>query len=63
METIAIYESGKSEKVIKFIELSVKNLSEHCSVKYSKRIIYASENGSLWGVHVTGSGRYRAIFI
>ena len=63
METIPIYESGESDKVIRFIDLSVEKLSEHCSKQYAKRIIHASENGYLWGVHITKSGKHRAIFV
>jgi flavoprotein len=63
MEKIPIYESKKSDKIIKFIDLSVEKLSDHCSVKYAKKIVRAHENGYLWGVHITKMGTYRAIFI
>ena len=63
METIPIYESGTSDKVIRFIDLSDEKLSGHCSKQYAKRIIHAKDNGLLWGVHVTKSGKYRAIFV
>ena len=63
METIAIHQSKQTAVVSKFIDLSVKSLAQYCSVKYAKRIISAYDNGSLWGVYFTPSGKIRAAFI
>lgn len=62
-EKIAIYEDRKSEKVVKWLPLTVEALSEYCSKKYARTIICEHENGSVWGVHFTPSGQIRAIFI
>ena len=61
METIAIHESKKSDKVVKFV--AENELSEHCSKKYADRILSAKENGQLWGCYLTSSGKLRATFI
>lgn len=63
METVAIHKSKNSEVVVKFIELSVDKLSQYCSEKYALSIIESHENGSLWGIYLTKSGRIRATFI
>jgi hypothetical protein len=63
MENFAVCSSKNSEQVVKFIELTIKKLSEYCSIKYAKTIIVAYENGSLWGLHFTKSNKIRAIFI
>ena len=62
-EQIAIYESKNSEKVVKFIPLTVESLSAHCSRSYARKIIRERENGCVWGVHFTKSGSIMAIFI
>ena len=49
--TIAIYESKTADKVIAFIKESVLN----------KRTIEAINNGELWGIHKTRTGRLRAV--
>jgi len=61
-ETIAIHESAHSEKVVKFIELSIESLTKHCSKQYAERIMFSQNNGYLYGVHLTKSGRYKASF-
>jgi len=63
MENLAICQSKKSDTVVKFIELSVESLSQYCSKKYAKSIISSYENGGLWGIYFTKSGRIRATFI
>ena len=62
-EQIAIYESKNSEKVAKFIPLTVKSLSEYCSRSYARKIIREHENSCIWGIHFTKGGSIRAIFI
>jgi flavoprotein len=61
--SIAIHESKDSEKVVRFLNLNVESLSEFCSVNYAKSIIAAQDNGSVYGVYFTASGRIRANFI
>lgn len=66
--TLAILQSKNSEKVVKFIGAErgrglYVELIQLCSDKYAKRIIRAIENGTLWGVYFTKSGRIRATFI
>jgi hypothetical protein len=63
METLAVHQSKNSDTVVKFIDLSVEKLSEYCSEKYAKSIIASHENGGLWGIYFTKSGRIRATFI
>lgn len=63
METIAIHQSRKSDKVIEFIELSVEKLSLRCSKEYARQIIRHHENGGLWGLYLTKAGRVKATFI
>jgi len=62
-EKIAIHESKNSDKVIKFIPLTVESLSEYCSKKYARTIIHEHENGSVWGLYFTPSGKIKAMFI
>jgi len=61
--SIAVCESKNSEKVSRFIDLTVEEISQYCSKRYAKQIIEAQENGSVWGVYFTPSGRIRATFI
>ena len=63
METIAVYSNKHSEKCVKFIELSIKELSKYCSKRYADRIIKEQNNGNLYGVYFTESGRIKATFI
>ena len=39
IERIAICESKNSEKVVRFLELTIESLSKYCSKKYAKQII------------------------
>jgi hypothetical protein len=63
METLAIHQQKNSDIVVRFIELSVDKLSQYCSKRYAKLIIECHNNGSLWGVYFTKSGRIKATFI
>jgi hypothetical protein len=59
---LAIYEAKNSDKTVRFISLTIDSLTEYCSKKYAKKIIEAHENGQLWGVCLTKSGRIKASF-
>ena len=61
METIAIHESKKSDRVVRFLQVS--ELEKHCSKQYAKRILSARESGQLWGCYFTHSGKLKATFI
>ena len=62
-DSIAIYESKDSEKVVNTIDLTIENLSHYCSEKYAKRIISAHNSSMIWGVYWTPSGRIKATFL
>jgi hypothetical protein len=55
-----IHENKTSEKAARF--LSSTELADYCSKQYAKKIIQAKENGELWGVYFTKSGRIKATF-
>ncbi len=66
--SLAIYESKKSEKAVKFINATsefdfIEQLNVYCSNKYSKRIYKAMANNLLNGIHFTYKGKIRATFI
>ena len=61
MITLAIHENKNSDKVVKFA--TIEELQELTSKTYSKRIIDALENGYLYGLHLTKTGKIRATFI
>lgn len=61
MDTIAIFESKKSEKVVKFA--TPLDMLKYCSQKQVDKILKAHENNMLWGVHFTKSGKIRATYI
>jgi hypothetical protein len=63
MKSIAVHQSKHSERVMGFIELSIEKLAPYCSKKYAKLIIAASENGNLYGLHLTKLSKIRAIFV
>ena len=60
--TLGVCESKTSDKVVKFVALSAWDLTNYCSLKYAKRIIEAHDNGQLWGVYFTKTGRIKATF-
>lgn len=60
METsIAIHESRKSDKVIKFVH-SVSELLQFCSEKQAINLFDAAESGRLYGAYFTKSGKVKA---
>lgn len=59
---IPVCESKNSEKVIRFVSLTVDALTEYCSKKYAKKIIQAYMNNQFWGAHFTKSGRLKVTF-
>ena len=66
--TLAIHESKNSNKVVRFLSAEqpsglLYQLLEFTSKQYSKRIIKAIENNTLYSVYFTKSGRLRATFI
>jgi hypothetical protein len=63
IEIYAVCSSKKSEQVVKFIKLSIDELSRYCSKRYAKSIISCYENGGLWGLYFTETGKLRATFI
>jgi len=67
MEKLAIHESKNSDKVVKFLtaetELALYNkLLELVSKKTAEKIIKGIENGSLFGVYYTKTGKIRAAY-
>ena len=61
MTTLAIHENKNSDKVVKFA--TIEQLAKLTSKQYLKRIINALENGSLYGLHLTKTGKIKATFI
>lgn len=61
MEKLAIHENKQSERVVKFV--TIEELQELTSKKYSKRILHALKNGYLHGMYFTKTGEIRATFI
>jgi hypothetical protein len=61
MNTIAIYESKKSEKIVKFV--TAEQLLELTNKRYAKKLIEALENNLLYGTYITKTGRLKATFI
>ena len=61
-QTIAIYESKKSDKVIQFCT-GVYQLLEFCSERQAKKIQYAANNGKLLGVWFTPKSNVRASYL
>lgn len=61
--SISITENKNSEKVVKFIPATIEALSQYCSERYAKEILDCMEQGSLWGLYFTNSGRIKANFI
>ena len=61
MTTLAIYENKSSERVVRFV--TIEQLQELTSKKYLKRIVNAYENGTLYGLHLTKTGKIKATFI
>ena len=59
--TLPIFESKTSDKTIRFV--SFDNLTEYCSPAYARKIIAAQQNGQLWGLYLTKTGRIKATFI
>ena len=60
-ETIALHEGKNSDKVVKFISLNED--PKECSKTYWNAIKQAYNNGSLWGLYLTKTGRIKAQFI
>ena len=60
--TIAIHESKNLEKVVKFVS-SIQKLEEYTSHKTAIKILKASENGALYGLYFTKTGKVRAEYI
>lgn len=63
--TIVVYESKKSEKVVKTISAERPTglygaLIEYCSKAQAKRIIKAQENNLLYGLYFDKNGKIRA---
>jgi hypothetical protein len=54
---LPIHESKNSEKVIRF----ATSIERYVSKSYYKRILKAHENGDLYGLYFTKTGRIKAI--
>ena len=63
IDPIPVHESRHADKVVKYVKATVEDLSEYCSVRYAKRIMSEKDNGTLWGIYFTPSGRIKATFI
>ncbi len=60
--TIAIHKSKNSEKVVKFVS-GIQQLEKYISHKNAIKILKALENGDLYGLHFTKTGKVRAVYI
>lgn len=57
--TIPIYESKNSEKVVVFC-IGVYQLLQYCSMPQARKIVKAHENGDLITTYFTPSGKVRS---
>jgi hypothetical protein len=54
--TMGVTESKGSDKITKYISLTIQSLSTYCSKAYASRIISANENNALYGLYFTTGG-------
>lgn len=54
--------SGKNINKVEFF-VTFEQLQKYCSFTYAKKLIKAHENGDLYGLYITPSGKIKGIFI
>ena len=59
--SMPIHESKTTDKVVRWIHST--QLTEYFSQAYANKIIKAQEQGALWGLYLTKTGRLRATFL
>jgi hypothetical protein len=59
--SMPIFETKTTDKVVRYIHSS--QLTEYFSEAYAKKIVKAQEQGALWGLYLTKTGRLRATIL
>ena len=59
--SMPIFETKTTDKVVRWIHSS--QLTEYFSEAYAKKIVKAHEQGALWGLYLTKTGRLRATIL